>query len=249
MIELERRGPVRVLHLRAGENRVDRAWLAALEEALDAVEAEPGAPLVTVGEGRFYSTGLDLEALSGTSEREGWAVVVGLERVLSRLLAFPAPTVAALNGHAFAAGLMLALAHDVRLMRADRGWLCLPEVDLRSGRPLTPGMQALLAARLELPVLHELLATGARVGGESAVAKGLVHGTRAEEELLDAAVETATRLAGPDPAALATLKRSLYAGALEALEGLERGVRPADPSGGGAAAGSRGPAGAGGGSR
>ena len=58
------------------------------------------------------------------------------------MLIFPVPTIAALNGHAFAAGMMLALAHDYRVMRDDRGFLCLPEVDLHM--PFAPGMNSII---------------------------------------------------------------------------------------------------------
>lgn len=73
-------------------------------------------------------------------------------------MAFPVPTVAAINGHAYAAGrswhggtmnlifllgMMLALGHDIRIMREDRGYLCLPEVDIHL--PFSPGMAAAIA--------------------------------------------------------------------------------------------------------
>ena len=63
-----------------------------------------------------------------------------VHELLARLLEIGVPTVAAIQGHAFAAGAMLALAHDERVMRADRGWSCLPEVDINI--PFTPGMSA-----------------------------------------------------------------------------------------------------------
>jgi len=47
-----------------------------------------------------------------------------VHELFARLLTFGVPVVAALNGHAFGAGAMLALACDERTMRADRGWLC-----------------------------------------------------------------------------------------------------------------------------
>jgi enoyl-CoA hydratase/carnithine racemase len=64
---------------------------------------------------------------------------------LGRLLCFPVPTIAAINGHAFAGGFMLAFAHDYRIMRTDRGFLCLPEIDLGMG--LLPGMNAIIRYR------------------------------------------------------------------------------------------------------
>lgn len=56
-----------------------------------------------------------------------------LNGLLSRLLVFPIPTIAAINGHAFAGGFCLALAHDYRIMKHADGkkaiWLCMNEID------------------------------------------------------------------------------------------------------------------------
>lgn len=47
------------------------------------------------------------------------------------MLTLPMPTVAAVTGHAFGGGALLAMAHDWRVMRGDRGYFCFPEVDIR----------------------------------------------------------------------------------------------------------------------
>jgi enoyl-CoA hydratase/carnithine racemase len=133
------------------------------------------------------------------------------------VLAFPRPTVAALNGHAFAGGLMLALAHDLRLMRTDRGYACLPEVDLRL--VLQPGMTALVQSKLRRQVVHEALVTGRRYGGADALARGLVDEALPDAELLPRAVAVAGELAQKDPATVAGLKRALHAATLRLLEG------------------------------
>lgn len=217
MIELERDGEVFVLHMKDGENRLNRPFLDDVNRALDEVDASQGnAALVTTGEGRFYSTGLDLEWLSSGAEPPR-VFLADLHMVLARLLAFPVVTVAAINGHAFAGGAMLALAHDFRLMRSDRGYFCFPEVDLGTGRPLTPGMYALLDARLPRSTAHEALVTGRRYTASEAVASQLVHAAAPEAELLPRAVELARGLAGKDRATLGALKRGLFASALEAL--------------------------------
>ena len=59
---------------------------------------------------------------------------------------FPCITIAAINGHAFAAGAMVALAHDFRVMRNDRGFFCLPEVDI--GMTFTDSMESVIKSRL-----------------------------------------------------------------------------------------------------
>ncbi|MGH3184694.1 MAG: enoyl-CoA hydratase/isomerase family protein, partial [Acidimicrobiales bacterium] len=107
MIELEEVGPVWVVHLRSGENRIDDDFVRDVGDALDRVEAS-GLPtaLVTTGEGKFYSNGLDLDWLGSAPDPA--ASLDRVHRLLVRVLTFPAVTVAAVNGHAFAAGAMLA---------------------------------------------------------------------------------------------------------------------------------------------
>jgi enoyl-CoA hydratase/carnithine racemase len=214
---LDRDGDVFVLDLGDGENRFNAESVTALEEALGAVEAAP-APraLVTTASGKIWSNGLDLEWMAANGG-EVEAFVARLHRLLARVLAAGVPSVAAIQGHAFAAGAMLALAHDQRVMRADRGFFCLPEVDIRI--PFTPGMSALIAARLAPATAHEAMTTGRRYGGGDAAAAGLVDVAVAEADVLPVALERARALAAKDPATLAAIKEGLYAAALGALRG------------------------------
>jgi enoyl-CoA hydratase/carnithine racemase len=216
MIDLKREGDVFVLHMNAGENRFNEESVAAIHRALDEAEAAEGdAALVTVGEGKFYSNGLDLDymmALEGQATADFLRSVLGL---LSRVLEFPMATVAAMQGHAFAGGAMLALAHDFRIMRADRGYFCLPEVDLQM--PLHPGMTALIAGRLPVQTAHEAIVTGKRYGGAEGLAMGIVQQARPLEEVLSASIELAQSLAAKPREPMRVLKQGLYADVLEAL--------------------------------
>jgi enoyl-CoA hydratase/carnithine racemase len=211
MIELEQVGPVWVVHLRSGENRFNDDFVDELGAAFDRVE-RAGLPtaVVTTGESRFYSNGLDLDWLGTSKDPAGFMDRVN--RLLVRILTFPAVTVAAVNGHAFAAGAMLAAAHDFTVMREDRGFWCLPEVDL--GLPLTPVMYAVVSARLPGAALHEALTTGQRYDAAAARAVGIVHEQAAESEVLSRAIELATGLAGKDPGVIRAHKQLMYAEAV-----------------------------------
>lgn len=212
MIDLERDGPVWVIRMRNDENRFNDELVAELHEALDAVEAaDAHAALVTIGEGRFYSNGLDLEWMASAGERAGQCLG-DVHRLLGRVLGFPAITVAAVNGHAFAAGAMFACAHDFVVMRADRGYWCLPEVDL--GLPLTAPMYAVVSAKLPMATLHEVLVTGRRYGAEEAVTAGIVNEAVAQDQVKPRAVQIASALADKDRDVITEHKRLLYEGAL-----------------------------------
>src|SRR5262245_15852229 len=193
MLELTRHGPVYVLTMRSGENRFNRRFVDALNGALEEVERSSGpAALVTVGEDKFYSNGLDLDWLTGEGSSQGPEFIAAFMAVLGRVLALPIPTVAAMNGHAFAGGAMLALAHDFRVMRGDRGFFCLPEVDI--GLPFSAGMAALIQCKLEVIVCRDLMLTGRRVGGMEAVALHVVDEAAAAEQVLARAVARAAEL-------------------------------------------------------
>ena len=217
MIDLQREGDVAVLRFNDGENRFNDPFLGALETALDRIEGDDAAALVTVGTGKFYSTGLDLPWLMGDGREQANEFVPRLQRLLARILVFPIPTVAAINGHAFAAGAMLSLAHDSRLMRTDRGFFCLPEIDLATGQPLTPGMTALIGARLPRQSFHEALMTGRRYGGEDATRRGMVESHHGEGDLLAAALERAHFLGRHDRESVVSVKRSMWHDVEQAL--------------------------------
>jgi enoyl-CoA hydratase/carnithine racemase len=111
---------------------------------------------------------------------------------------------------------MLALACDARVMREDRGYLCLPEVDI--GLPFTPGMTALLKARLTAAAAREAMLTGRRYSAPQALDAGIIDAAVAEQHVLDAAVERAGALTGKHRATVAAIKRGLYGDAVAALE-------------------------------
>ena len=167
MPALDRQDNVFVLDLGDGENRFHPDWVASVNEGLDEVEKADGPrALVTAATGKFYSNGLDLDWLSAHPDQHP-DYIISVHRLLARVLSLPVVTVAALQGHAFAAGAMLSLAHDLRVMRADRGYWCLPEADI--DLPFTPGMSALIR-RLAPQAAHEAMITARRFGGQQALA-------------------------------------------------------------------------------
>jgi enoyl-CoA hydratase/carnithine racemase len=216
MVELERRGKVFVLTLNAGENRFSPDVVDGINQKLDEVEKADGPKaLVTTGSGKFFSNGLDLAYMMGEGKDRAGESLASVLALIRRVLIFPCITVSAVNGHAFGAGAQIAVAHDIRFMRADRGFFCMPEIDMRT--PLHPGMTAILKARLPGHTVHEVLVTGTRYGGEAAAANGIVDHACAEAELLPRALAAAAALAGKADPAMSTIKQDLHAEAVAAL--------------------------------
>ncbi len=214
-LSLRREGPVFVLQWDDGENRFRDHSISEWNAALDEVDAAPAPKaLVTTGTGKFYSNGLDLEWAMSEAPDFG-AYLHGVLAIYGRVLTLGCATVAAMNGHAFGAGGQVALAHDRRVMRADRGYFCMPEVDMKA--PLHPGMTAILKARLPRQTFHEVVVTGHRYGGAEALTAGIVEETAAEDAVLTRAIETALPLAGKADPAMSRLKTDAYPEVLAAL--------------------------------
>jgi enoyl-CoA hydratase/carnithine racemase len=215
MPTLDRDGDVYVLNLGDDENRFNPDWVDAVSALLDEVAAAPEPrALVTTATGKIWSNGLDLEWM-GANTGEVPAFVPRVHTLFGQMLGLPVPTVAAIQGHCFAAGAMLAVAHDFRVMRADRGYFCLPEVDIHI--PFTPPMAALIQARLSKATAHEAMTTGRRYGGADAAAAGIVDAAVSEDRVLAEAVERAGALAAKHGPTLGAIKAGMYTETLALL--------------------------------
>jgi enoyl-CoA hydratase/carnithine racemase len=103
------------------------------------------------------------------------------------------PTVCAVGGHAFGAGLMIALCHDVRVMRGDRGFLCANEVEL--GLAIPEPELALFRHKVPMNAFYETVMLARRWSGPDALANGIVQHLADAEEVLPKAIEVAAGLA------------------------------------------------------
>jgi Delta3-Delta2-enoyl-CoA isomerase len=215
MPTLERSDDVFVLDLGDTENRFHPDWLASVAAALDEVEGADGPrALVTTATGKFFSNGLDLDWLGVHGDRHE-QYLHDVHALLARVLGLPVVTVAALQGHTFAAGAMLSLAHDLRVMRADRGFWCLPEADI--GLPFTRAMSTLIQARLAPQTAHEAMVTARRYGGSDARTAGIVDQAVPEDAVRSTAVQLAAAQAAKAGATLATIKARMYRPVLDLL--------------------------------
>ena len=205
---------IAILDLGADENRFSPGFLDEIDAHLDEIISAGAQGLVTTGGGKFYTNGLDLDWLAANGDQTQW-YVGRVQSMLARVLTLPVPTAAAVVGHAFGAGAMLALAHDFRVMRTDRGFFCLPEVDIRI--PFTPGMAALIQAKLTPRAAVASMTTGRRFGGDDAERLGLVDAVAAEGAVTPAAVELLRPLDGKDPGTLGAIKHTMFGPAVDAL--------------------------------
>jgi Delta3-Delta2-enoyl-CoA isomerase len=211
---LDYRDKIAVLNLGDDENRFSPEHLEQIGRHLDAVVADGAQALITTASGKFYSNGLDLDWLSAHADRADW-YVAQVQSLLARVLTLPVPTAAALNGHAFGAGAMLALAHDFRVMRTERGYFCFPEADIRI--PFSPGMAALIQSKLTPRSAVAAMTTGRRFGAPDALEFGLIDATAEADAVTDTAVAMLSPLGAKDQATLGAIKSTMFGGAAQAL--------------------------------
>lgn len=172
-----------LLTMRNGQNRLNLTTLNQFNDALDEVERnEDTRILVTTGEGRFYSNGIDLEWMMSENNDVKKKFFLTLYDTLWRVMHFPMPTVAAINGHSFAGGAFLALCHDYRVMRSDRGWITWNEVLLGSRFPAP--LHDFLHLKLSPEALRESVIFAKRITGPEAVNLKIVDGVASESSLI-----------------------------------------------------------------
>jgi enoyl-CoA hydratase len=192
-IAVEDRGAVRVIAIDRPERRnaVDRITGAALAEAFRAFDTDPSmAVAVLTGTGGTFCAGADLKGLAegrGNRVTEGGDGPMGISR-----LRLTKPVIAAIEGHAVAGGLELALWCDLRVAshHATLGVYC-----RRFGVPLVD----LGTIRLPRLIGHsramDLILTGRGVGADEALSIGLVNRVAEPGTALDLAVQLAGELA------------------------------------------------------
>lgn len=213
-VQLDYDDKIAILRLGGDENRFSPAFLDDIDDALDQAVSDGAQGLVTTADGKFYSNGLDLDWLSAHTDQAQW-YIGRVHQLLARMLTLSIPTAAAVVGHAFGAGAMLAVAHDFRVMRADRGYFCFPEVDIRI--PFNPGMAALIQSKLTPRAAVASMTTGRRFSGPDAEQFGIVDVACPADVVTDTAVDELRPLQGKDPGTLGAIKTTMFGHVVRAL--------------------------------
>jgi len=204
---------VAIVTFNNGENRFNPAFLDAVLSTLDDIEqnTEANALVVKSAHEKIFSNGIDLEWLYPFVQNKDLdtckAFFYKLNDVFKRVLMYPMPTIAAMNGHSFAGGAILSCAFDFRFMRTQRGFFCFPEVDL--GIPFLPGMTALLDKAIPKYKMIEMQLTGVRLPAEECEKHNIIVKACPVEELLNEAV-TFAKAQNKRRVVVLELKKVLY---------------------------------------
>ncbi len=210
-MELKKEGTVYVLSLTNGAkaNTFTEDVINEYNSVLDELEAAPGnvALVITSTDPKFWSNGINLEWIITQPANYFMQFASMLDRLYLRFALLDMPTVGCLTGHTYAGAAILAATFDFRLMRADRGYFCFPEVDIKI--PFSPIMQEILKYLPDQQAVTELVLMGKRVGGEEALKMKIVSAIYAGDILLPKATEMAQFLSQKDRKTYTLLKRNM----------------------------------------
>ena len=114
--EIESSGKSRILRLISPDNtnRLTRACVLALTEEIRALAID-ARPLVIAGNRHFFSVGADLNEIAALTAPEAYEFSALGQTLMNAVAAFPAPVIAAVEGHCMGGGFDLALACHRRI--------------------------------------------------------------------------------------------------------------------------------------
>ena len=220
---IERHGRVAVVTMTTNPvNAQNRAFFADLHGAFDRLEKDhPASPVVLTGQGRRFSAGLDLDEhfrlFAGAREPVAdWFAAYRATNM--RLFTYPRPTVAAVNGHAFAGGLITSAVCDRRIAADIDARYSLNEVPI--GIPMPAVYVRMLTYAWGEPAAARTSLFGETFSTHQALQLGLFEQLVPENELLDRAITLAASIPEDCLEHYAFTKRATQAAALRDIADL-----------------------------
>jgi enoyl-CoA hydratase/carnithine racemase len=219
-VSRERDGVALIHFNRPPANSYDRAFLDALNAAVDEVrwDAEVrGAVLVSDLAPRFFSAGADITNFQRSTQQQRVMTILHAHEILLKIEHTPKVFVAAISGHAMGGGLEIALACDLRFAAEGEYRIGLPEVSLGL-LPGNGGTQRLTRLVGRTRAL-DMMITNQQVNPARAHEIGLVDRVFRADQLVIEAVEYVARLAKGPTLAIGNIKIATRVGADLPLEG------------------------------
>jgi enoyl-CoA hydratase/carnithine racemase len=209
-IQSERHGNLSILSLSRGKaNALNYALIEELYGAVAEAAADDSvlALVLASDRPRFFSSGFDIREVF-TYDRDAMAAFFGrFIDLYESLYRFPKPVVAALSGHTFAGGAILAIACDFRVMADGDFGFALNEINL--GLALSPTIRRMVVDAVGVARAREVLLFGEPLTPARALEIGLVRELAPAEQVRGRAIACAQVLAGKPPVAYREIKRSL----------------------------------------
>ena len=170
ILEWKKDGNVAVMTMTNGENRHNPTFTDSILNAFDEIEKDENISSVVIASNdpKNWSQGIDLPWLMGAFNNKDYQAIkdfmYGLNKIFKRILLYPMPVIAAINGHAFGGGAIMACACDFRFMKSSKGFFCFPEIDISI--PFLPGMICLVKKAFPYYKVEEAVYAGKRFGAK-----------------------------------------------------------------------------------
>jgi len=196
MVVWEKKETVAVLTMNNRENRMNLDYANAMIRALDEILEDKGifAVVIASSDEKNWSQGIDLQWLMERKAADDLNAIRSflyrMNDLFKKLLLYPMPVIAAINGHAFGNGALLACTCDFRFMRSDKGFFCFPEVDVSI--PFLPGMIAFARKAIPEYKYQEMVYTGKRMTAPELEAHHIIRkACRDQDELMKESMDFA----------------------------------------------------------
>jgi len=198
-------------------NAIDLDLANEFATALEGVETTDGiGALVVTGVENCFSAGLDLKALPTYDRAQQQAMVMQVNRLFGGLYGLPLPTVAAVNGHSIAGGVILTLACDYRI--GAEGDYKLGLAEARVGVPFPVAAMAIVQSELSHPVARTMVLTARNSSPRDALSMGVLDELQPPELLMPRAIEIAQEMAALPHSIYGRIKRDLRGAALARIK-------------------------------
>ncbi|MCE5210315.1 MAG: enoyl-CoA hydratase/isomerase family protein [Deltaproteobacteria bacterium] len=213
---------VAIITLTNGENRQNLVFSKTLNAMLDEIIADKTitALIITSDDAKNFSQGIDVTWIMGQLEKNDHQPVNDfineMDNVFKKLLLYPVPVIAAINGHAFGNGSILTCACDFRFMRSDKGFFCFPEVNISI--PFRWGMNAFVKKAIPIHLLSQMQLTGNRFTAPELEKNNIIVKACADQEDLMATTIAFAKTFQKKRSIFGEMKRRLYNDIIKVLD-------------------------------
>ena len=213
---------VAIITMTNGENRQNLDFAKTLNSMLDEIIADKtiSALIMTSNDEKNFSQGIDVMWITDLMQKNEDKPVIDfineMDNVFKKMLLYPVPVIAAINGHAFGNGSILSCTCDFRFMRSDRGFFCFPEVNI--GIPFRWGMNAFVKKAIPLHVLSQMQFTGNRYTAPELEKHSIIVKACANQEDLMASAIAFAKTLQKKRGILGEMKKRLYSNVVKVLD-------------------------------
>jgi enoyl-CoA hydratase/carnithine racemase len=222
----EKKDTVAVLTMNNKENRMNLDYASAMIQALDEILEDKGVFSVVIcsSDEKNWSQGIDLQWLMERKAADDLNAIRSflyrMNDLFKKLLLYPMPVIAAINGHAFGNGALLSCTCDFRFMRSDKGFFCFPEVDVSI--PFLPGMIAFARKAIPEYKYQEMVYSGRRFTASELEEHHVIRkACRDQDELMRESMDLA-RTFEKKRGIFGELKKRMYKSVIQVLDKEDR---------------------------